>query len=706
MAKKPIPSSSGSATRNAPRRDVLVDQAIIAIRHGDLAGADRLLRQAKQLWPKDPDILNLLGVVCLESDQAAEAIPYFRKATKFAPKNAVYHFHLGNALARDGELAKAVKAYRCVAQLEPSNAQVFTNMGVLLTRLERFEEAADAFRKSLDIYPDDAEVHLGYSIVAQKLKRKPEAMESMRWLLEQGRDTSASFWRDLAKRMMLMGEAEPAETSARRALTYQRDDVESWAVLYDALFAQQRLDEAAQVIEEVSARAGNDMRYHLWALEKSRAVGSNADAVRFGDKALALDPNDFALRGTLLLHRNYSSDQDAQTIFREHQAIAQCLPPAPRRSFSRSRGTSGRLRIGYVSADLRAHSVSYFLEPVLREHDRSRVEVYCYHNDPTEDQVTERIRGEVDRFQNVHELSDDALEQLVLEDQIDVLVDLSGHTGGHRLEVFARRVAPVQVSWLGYPNTTGIPAMDVRITDAVCDPPGETDAFYTERLARLGPPFLRYLPPSEVPPVVAPPSVTSGQITFGSFNNELKFSVTTYDLWAQLLRAVPDARLVFKDSRFSRSCHRDKTLREFQERGVTRDRIEFMRRDKTTLEHLSQYGRIDIALDTTPYCGTTTTCEALWMGVPVITLVGHDHRSRVGTSLLRAVGLEQCIGVDASDYVSKAAALANDRAALAELRQGMRARISTSSLMDYKQLARELEELFVAEWSDWSKAAG
>ena len=348
--------------------------------------------------------------------------------------------------------------------------------------------------------------------------------------------------------------------------------------------------------------------------------------------------------------------------------------------------------------------MAFFVEPLLEAHDRAAVEIFLYVNDVRADATTARIRAHADHWVPIQGVSDECAADRIRQGGIDILVDLSGHTSGNRMMLFARKPAPIAVSWLGYPHTTGLRAIDYRLTDAIADPPGEADERHTERLVRLAPGFLCYRPPEEAPPVVALPALRAGHVTFGSFNNFAKLSPRTVALWARLLREVAGARLVIKAPQFKDRGTRERCAAAFAAEGIAAERIDIVPPLASVAEHLALYDRIDIALDPLVYNGTTTTCEALWMGVPVVTLRGDRHAACVGASILTAVGLERCIAAAGEHYLAIATELAADLPGLAALREGMRGRIRVSPLCDATGFAGAVEAAFRTMWRDWCAA--
>jgi protein O-GlcNAc transferase len=369
------------------------------------------------------------------------------------------------------------------------------------------------------------------------------------------------------------------------------------------------------------------------------------------------------------------------------------MPPAPA-----ARGNRRKLRVGYVSPDFRRHSVSYFLTPLLAAHDRNAVEITCYAEVKQPDEVTARLKGLVSAWRSTVGMSDAELAERIRADGIDILVDLAGHTAGNRLAVFARQPAPVQVTWLGYPNTTGLSRIHYRLVDRVTDPPDASPA--SERLVRLENGFLCYEPPADAPPPMPPPCLAASAVTFGSFNNAAKLSPATLDAWARILQGSPGSRLVLKGAAFSEAETCKRFRGEFVRRGVAEERLALAPFTPSSRAHLAAYHAIDLALDPFPYNGTTTTCEALWMGVPVIALLGDRHSARVGASILTRLGLGRLIAFDPADYVERALALASDRAGLGELRAGMRQRFAASPLCDAAGFARRVEAAYRRMWED------
>jgi predicted O-linked N-acetylglucosamine transferase (SPINDLY family) len=417
--------------------------------------------------------------------------------------------------------------------------------------------------------------------------------------------------------------------------------------------------------------------------------------------SLERDPSYAVGHSNLVYFLNFRDDVDGRRLFEAHlewgrrhaEPRAPEAPPEPANP-----DPLRRLRVGYVSPDFRRHSVSYFFAPVLEAHDRDRFEIFCYAELYNPDEVTERLRAASDGWVSITGLREDAAARRIEQDRVDILVDLAGHTADNRLLLFALRPAPIQVSWLGYPNTTGMRAMDYRLADAVVEPPGLADEQSVERVVRLPHGFHCYEPPADAPAVTPLPAASSRTVTFGSFNDLKKIQPAVIRSWARIMQRVPGSRLWLKCSSFGDAPTRELYAEAFERHGIERDRLTMIPRVASTREHLELYGRIDIALDSFPYNGTTTTCEALWMGVPVVALWGDRHAGRVSASLLGRVGLEDWVAEDPGSYEELAVSWGSRLEDLARLRAGLRQRIAESPLCDPRRITRSIECAYRQMW--------
>lgn len=508
--------------------------------------------------------------------------------------------------------------------------------------------------------------------------------------------------------MGLLAHQEGAPTIAvewhRKAVAAKPDVAEAHNSLGAALFASKRLDESIESFRRAIAIRPD----YTWALgnlgnvlKDCSMVEESIDAYR---RALEANPAWHGARSSILLAGHYLTDSDPAALLEEHRKwdwvhaghLAGTIAP-----HANSPVVERRLRIGLVSPDFKEHPVIRFLLPFLEHHDREQIELFAYAQVSEPDEWTEMARQQVDHWRSLVNVPDATAAELIRGDEIDILMDLAGHTKDDRLLVFARKPAPVQVTYLGYPGTTGLSAMDCRITDAFADPPGMTEAHHSEQLIRLPGCAWNYGPDTDILPGPNPATL-HGCVTFGSFNNLAKVNDRMLQVWARILEAVPGSRLLLKSAGFL-SMEARKRVREsllFQSH-ISEDRLDIRGPEDSHESHLVLYREMDIALDTFPYHGTTTTCEALWMGVPVVTLAGQTHVSRVGVSLLTNVGLPELVAASEDEYVRIAVELAANTERLSGYRANLRDQMRESRLLDAPSFAREMEVAFRQMWISW-----
>lgn len=578
-------------------------------------------------------------------------------------KAAQSFFRMGNACVSQGKMQLAIVHYENALSLDGNYFECCSNLANVLAAIGKQGRAIDCFEHALSI-KQDAKTHF-----------------------------------DLANVYEATGEIDQAITHFEHALTINPEHAEAHNNLGNLIKRSRGLLMATHHYRQAIAyrpklyEAHNNLALAL--LEQGEAT----EAVVQFRHALSLNSNLASAHDNLLYALNYLTVFDPEAIYAEHlkygqQIEASMTPSIPVQLNSAVLNT--RLRIGYVSADLRQHSVAHFIEPVLANHDRSRFEIFCYSNHVAEDVVAERLKLLSEHWLNIGRMSDSDVVKQIKLDQIDILVDLGGHTQNNRLTVFASKPSPVQVTWLGYPNTTGLSRMDYRITDRYADPIGITECFHSETLVRLPEYFSCYKPPNCAPSISTLPAQKNGYVTFGSFNKLAKINQDVIAVWAKLLIAVPDSRLFLKTSALVEAGMRNKIRSIFESMGVSSERLELKGTDQSQKSHLEQYSAIDIGLDPFPYNGTTTTCEALWMGVPVITMAGLTHVSRVGLSQMTNLGLTELICTNQEDYIATAVRLSSDLRHLDALRNDLRQRMAASPLMNAGRFTKHLEEVFVA----------
>lgn len=528
----------------------------------------------------------------------------------------------------------------------------------------QYQQAEANFRKALQLSPSnvDALRHLG--VLYQNLGRFPEALELYQKILAI-QPSDAAALNNSGVVLQRFGNTEQAIAAYQQFLRYYPNNAAVCSNLGTALQDCGRIDEAL-----VSLR-----------------------------RAIRLDPNMLAANSALLIILQYHPNYDARAIYEEsrrwNDTVVKRLAQ-PFTSHANDRNPDRRLRIGYFSPDLRDHSVGRFMEPILANHDRGNFEIFCYAQNPP-DIFTNKLQHHPATWRFVMAHSDSDLANLIRQDKIDILIDLAMHTHGGRPLVFARKPAPVQAIYLAYAGTTGLTAIDYRLSDPYLDPPGTDESVYSEKTLRLPQTYWCYESPPDAPPPGPLAASTNGYITFGCLNNYAKINDAVLEAWATLLAFVPHSHLLLF---CPQGDHRPRVLAILTRHGVSADRIEFFTRGPY-LQYFQAYHRIDIALDSFPYCGGTTTCDALWMGVPVITLSGNKPVARAGASILANAGLSNLVANSTQDYLRIAADLAADLPRLADLRRTLRSQMQSSPLMNTPTFTRQLESAYRQMWQAW-----
>ena len=641
---------------------------------GDRDGAIESYRRALIANSNYVKALVNLGAALEEAGDTDEAMSHLRRAVALDPSHAGAYFSLGNSLRSKNRDDEALAAYRQAVAIWPDHIEARMSLGRLLLQLGRPDEASVIYRGIVERLPEHGEAYGGLGVALRDLGRTAEAAEAF-----------------------------------EHAVRLLPENGEAWSNLGLIRWQEGRLDEAVENLEKaISLRPDLVGAYsNLSLIQADR--GRLAEAVQRLERALEIEPSHSTARSNRLWLMNFDDAVSGEAMLAAHRLWEKhyVLPSGWRwNAHTNDPDPSRRLRIGYVSPDFRRHSVSYFAAPLINAHDRRQVEVTLYANVSQSDAMTERLMGAADRWRTVVGVSNTQAAELIRRDGIDILVDLAGHTNLGRLDIFALKPAPVQVTWLGYPNTTGLSAIDYRITDSIADPEVEADRHHVERLVRLPHGFLCYEAIASAGDVGPPPSLQAGFVTFASFNNVSKMNASVVACWAQLLAAVPEARLLLKAKPLRDAALRDFYRAQFAAAGADPSRIELASWAADSADHLAYYRRVDVALDPFPYNGTTTTCEALWMGVPVVTLRGARHSGRVGASLSTRVGLAEHIAETPERYLEIAARLAQDVERRAALRTTLRARLNASPLCDAAGFAREMEVAYREMWRTWCNRRG
>ena len=638
---------------------------------GSLSHAIQCYQKIIELQPNQPYGYYSLGLAHESQENIGEALAFYKISVELAENFANAHHKIGKIYLQQGNLAEASQSYQKVIQNQPNHAKAFFELGFVYQEQAQFSEAIASYQQAIQLEPGLAEGYNNLGNVLKKQGKLSEAIAAYQQAL-QLKPALAEIHNNLGNIFREQGKSAQAIAAYQRALQLKPN------------------------LAEIHNNLGNAFKDQ----------GKSTQAIAAYQQALQLKPDYAVAHHNLLLSLNYSDAYEPSVVYGEHEQWGDyelAALPEITQQYANVRDINRRLRVGYVSGDCKTHSVTYFLEPLLAAHDHQNFEIIGYANNRKVDAATQRLQQQANSWRDISSLSDEQAVSLIRQDQVDILVDLSGHTKGNRLRVFAYKPAPIQISYIGYPNTTGLNTIDYRFTDSWADPEGKTEHLHTERLVHLPAGFLCFQPPLEAPAVNLSPCLSTGHITFGSFNNLAKTSPQLIDHWSRILSALPQARLIIKAKSLADRDTWDAVSGLFRQNGIEPDRVELLSLIPSRQAHLALYNRIDIALDTFPYSGTATTCEAMWMGVPVITLAGQTHAARVGVSLLSAVGLPELIADSTEDYLQKAIDLASDRERLQMLRGNLRDRMKAAPLTNARLITQSVETAYRTLWHDFCK---
>lgn len=669
---------------------------------GRLGEAEASYRRAIELKPSLLIAGSNLGAVLKAQGNVAEARRQIERVLTLDPRAAEACVTLGDILREERDYAAAEDCYRIATEQRPDNAAAWNNLGIMLMAQRRNEDARAVFERAVALDPHSAEAHNNLGNALRELGKFEEAVA---WY-----EKALAIRPHYPQALSNMGAALAARFMFQEALPFLRKAVECDPGFFDALLNLgaclrnlDHLSEALDCFDRALALEPDNPRGHNYRGLTLLETGAIEEGLARCREAFRRDPHYMRAQSNYLFGLNYRAEITGAEMLAEHRAFETPARRPPERRFANRREPGRRLRVAYISPDFKRHSCAFFIEPLLAAHDKNEVEVFCFSDVPLPDPVTLRIKQHADHWRDTNKLSDSELADAVRAAEIDIAIELAGHTGQHRLNAFATRMAPIQISWLGYPCTTGLSAIGYRLTDGIADPPGMTDSHYTESLVRLPRTFLCYRPHDDAPEAGPLPALTGRPFTFGSFNNLPKINNRVVETWARILRGAPGAHLLLKSRSLADrlTCVRIRT--EFERHGIDASRLDLVAWIGNPAEHLRLYERIDLALDPFPYNGTTTTCEAMWMGVPVLTLAGERHAARVGASLLTQVGLPQFVTGSVEAYVDRAIALARRPEELAAVRRDLRGSMATSPLCDAAAFARDIEHAYRALWREWCR---
>ena len=563
----------------------------------------------------------------------------------------------------------------------------------------KFEEALNLSKSIISQFPKHQFSWKVLSAVYhQKGNLKKAITANQKALIIDPQDPDAH--NNLGVGLLESGSFKKAELSFKEALVLKPDYSEAYTNLGVVFQKLGKFDEAEKYHRKAIFFSPTNVPAYINLGVTLKELCRFEEAVENYNKAIKLNPNSSTAYTNRNFCLNYSPNWSSTFIYQQHLEFGNQFGNKQNNNFfhlNKKIISKKKLRIGYVSGDFRKHSVAFFFEPLLDYHDANLFETFCYYNNNIFDNFTDIIKNKTDNWRNIFSISDVDVSDIIKNDNIDILIDLSGHTGQNRLKLFALKPAPIQITWLGYPNTTGLSEIDYRLTDVIADPIGISDEFHTEKLYRLPRGFLCYKGNNSVSLPNDIPQIKNRFVTYGSFNNFLKVTPDVIKVWSKILKFSPTSRLILKGSDINQNASQH--IETFAKEGISEDRISFYQRLPKISEHLELYNSIDIALDTFPYNGVTTTCEALWMGVPVITLLGKQHASRVGASILTNVGLEEFIANDIDNYIEMATTFAKKIDLLEKMRKELREKMLKSSLCSGSIFAKEIERAYKEIWS-------
>jgi predicted O-linked N-acetylglucosamine transferase (SPINDLY family) len=706
-------------------------QACASMRRWDAAMA--AYGRTLELKENYPEVYFDLGIALAATNQPDQAIKAYRRALALRPDYVEARLNLGNVFHSQGRAQEAADAYKQVLVLRPDSAEAHNNLGNALQRLGQMEQAIEEFRRALSISPDHIHALSNLGGILCTVGRNEEAIKFLGrahqlrpdfpeaaynlgnafWAIGNWDAAVKAFRRAIAAKpdhaaahnnlgnvLKAIGKVKEAEAEYRQGLKYQPNYVEAHSNLGSVLRMQGRTDEAVESYRQALAIRPDLFTVHSNLGNVYKDMGEIQEAIACYRRAAELAPGEPIVQSNLAYALHFCDGVDAMAILAEnrHWNERYAAPLASEiRVHDNDRSPDRRLRVGYISPDFRHHCQAFFTIPLLGHHDHQQFEIFCYGNVARPDAITERLRGFSDNWRSTVAQSDQQVAEQVRADGIDILVDLTMHMAHNRPLTFARKPAPVQIAWLAYPGTTGIAAIDYRLTDPYLDPPGRHDEHYSERSIRLPETFWCYDPLTDGPPINDLPAQSAAHVTFGCLNNLCKFNDRTLNLWTRVLGAMPHSRLVMLAPHGS---YRQQMLAKFAMAGIEAHRIELVPRQPRE-RYLQTYHRIDLGLDTIPYNGHTTSLDSYWMGVPVVTLVGDKAVGRAGLSQLTNLNMTELVAHSEEEYVKISLGLANDVPRMAKLRSTLRGAMRKSPLMDAPRFAKNIESAYRHLWERW-----
>ena len=710
----------------------LFDLAIQHQQAGRLAEAERLYRQILAQQPAHVESIHFLGMIAYQVGRHDAALDLIRRSIALRPDWAIAYNNLGLVLRDSGQIDRAMAAFRHAIVLDSGHADAYSNLSAVLREQGMLDEAVAVCRRAIALRPDYPEAYCNLGNALRDQGRLDDAIAAHRQAiairpgycqaycnlgnaLADGRRLDeaiaayakaialdpkfAEAHHNLGIALQRGGHFDQAVAAFSRAIALRPHYADAYCNLGHAYREIGHLSQAVAACRQAIVLDGGLAAAHCHLGMALGEMGQLDEAVAAFERAVSLEPSRNEANDNLLLTLQYCPDITPDALAEAHAQFDRRLA-APLRgavvSHANDRDARRRLRVGFVSPDFGSSSVACFFDNVLENLSRELLETICYSNRLAKDGITHRIQAAATLWRDVAALGDEQLAEQIRADRIDILFDLSGHTAGNRLGVFARKPAPIQITWLGYVGTTGLRAMDYVLADGNLILP-EEEKYYCEHVLRMPHDYACYSAPADAPATGPLPALTRGFATFGSFNNLSKINPRVIDAWASILLRAPRSRLVIRNRSLADAQVRNRYFQLFADRGIGAERVDLLGWSPFATR-MDLYNQIDIALDPFPYSGATTTCDALWMGVPVISCPGKTFASRQSLTHLLALGADELVARDLPDYVDRAVNLAGNLSRLAKMRAGLRQRMLASPLMNSSKFARDFETVCRRAW--------
>lgn len=664
---------------------------IKAFQKGKYKEAETLAKNILKNIPDEPISWKILGIIYLTSGRFNKALYANQRALKLVPNAPDTCNNLAITFYNLGRYQEAIKTSKEALKIDKNFVQAYGNLADSLKAINKYQDAIIYLKQAIKLDPNKVETHVSLADLFQKIGKIDDALNAYENAIKLN-STYYPAYLNKANILNDLGRFFDAIDVYNQVIKIKPDLAISYYNLANVQKKLNNVEDAVTNYKKALEFNSNFADGHYNLANTFSNIGQLNKADQSYDKALKINPKNPKIWSNKLLNLNYNENFSYEYIFNQHKLFDEQFSYLYKNSI-KNRIKNNRLRIGYVSADFRKHSVAYFIKALLKNHNRRLIETFCYYNNYIIDDTTELLKTFCENWRSIFEMDNKDVFRKIKDDRIDILVDLSGHTPGNKLLVFASKAAPIQITYLGYPNTTGLSTMDYRLTDKYADPGDSSDLLFSEKLIKLNKSFLCYSGNDDISSNKTIPQNKNNFITFGSFNNFKKISTTVIKTWSNILLAIPNSHLILKSS--ENIFDKNLLLKKFFDEGVKKENIRIIDKLIDTQDHMKLYDEIDVALDTFPYNGTTTTFEALWMGVPVITLSGKIHMCRVSASILQNLNLHNFISCNTSDYEKIAIKMSKKKSYLSNLKRDLRDLLKKSNLCDGKSFTKEIEEKFI-----------